>query len=140
MPYRCNPAKQRYFFCMLSVFCKLGWPEATSQLSPPNDSSPQHRPFRNGPREMVVSRDRKSTRLNSSHGYISYAVFCLKKKNTTIVTAIVIFIALYCSVYKSAANHLRHLHTWGSRTLCTGISSSTLRYCPFSYLNSSSMA
>src|SRR3989449_4671792 len=28
-------------------------------------------------------RDRKSTRLNSSHGYISYAVFCLKKKNNT---------------------------------------------------------
>src|SRR2546429_5105484 len=28
-------------------------------------------------------RDRKSTRLNSSHGYISYAVFCLKKKNTS---------------------------------------------------------
>src|SRR2546422_5503419 len=29
----------------------------------------------------VNSQDRKSTRLNSSHGYISYAVFCLKKKN-----------------------------------------------------------
>src|SRR2546429_4687312 len=28
-----------------------------------------------------VAPDRKSTRLNSSHGYISYAVFCLKKKN-----------------------------------------------------------
>src|SRR5687768_17976887 len=28
----------------------------------------------------VHDRDRKSTRLNSSHGYISYAVFCLKKK------------------------------------------------------------
>src|SRR5205809_773383 len=28
----------------------------------------------------VTFRDRKSTRLNSSHGYISYAVFCLKKK------------------------------------------------------------
>src|SRR2546422_1591850 len=27
------------------------------------------------------AEDRKSTRLNSSHGYISYAVFCLKKKN-----------------------------------------------------------
>src|SRR2546422_7382818 len=27
-----------------------------------------------------VIQDRKSTRLNSSHGYISYAVFCLKKK------------------------------------------------------------
>src|SRR2546429_4458699 len=31
---------------------------------------------------LTTSRiDRKSTRLNSSHGYISYAVFCLKKKN-----------------------------------------------------------
>src|SRR2546422_1993731 len=30
--------------------------------------------------EEVADRDRKSTRLNSSHGYISYAVFCLKKK------------------------------------------------------------
>src|SRR2546422_939213 len=29
---------------------------------------------------MIWRRDRKSTRLNSSHGYISYAVFCLKKK------------------------------------------------------------
>src|SRR2546422_8526688 len=28
----------------------------------------------------LEARDRKSTRLNSSHGYISYAVFCLKKK------------------------------------------------------------
>src|SRR3989337_3776424 len=32
-------------------------------------------------------RDRKSTRLNSSHGSISYAVFCLKKKNNIRVTA-----------------------------------------------------
>src|SRR3989449_7161536 len=38
--------------------------------------------------ELVIAlgrpgpRDRKSTRLNSSHGYISYAVFCLKKKKT----------------------------------------------------------
>src|SRR5687768_17801195 len=29
---------------------------------------------------VAGERDRKSTRLNSSHGYISYAVFCLKKK------------------------------------------------------------
>src|SRR3989449_8471765 len=29
---------------------------------------------------LVAIEDRKSTRLNSSHGYISYAVFCLKKK------------------------------------------------------------
>src|SRR2546429_6486547 len=31
---------------------------------------------------LTKSVDRKSTRLNSSHGYISYAVFCLKKKTT----------------------------------------------------------
>src|SRR2546429_6135210 len=35
------------------------------------------------------SEDRKSTRLNSSHGYISYAVFCLKKKKN------------YCGYYHS---------------------------------------
>src|SRR2546429_2526857 len=32
-------------------------------------------------RTLRVTTDRKSTRLNSSHGYISYAVFCLKKKH-----------------------------------------------------------
>src|SRR2546429_6538153 len=30
--------------------------------------------------QVTGAKDRKSTRLNSSHGYISYAVFCLKKK------------------------------------------------------------
>src|SRR5690606_42026649 len=35
------------------------------------------------PDERVLIRDRKSTRLNSSHVKISYAVFCLKKKTTT---------------------------------------------------------
>src|SRR2546422_3317494 len=43
----------------------LAWPR-------PSDSSPGPCP--------ASGRDRKSTRLNSSHGYISYAVFCLKKK------------------------------------------------------------
>src|SRR2546422_6820471 len=33
-----------------------------------------------GFRQNIPAGDRKSTRLNSSHGYISYAVFCLKKK------------------------------------------------------------
>src|SRR2546427_3457963 len=32
-------------------------------------------------RDQLLDRDRKSTRLNSSHSQISYAVFCLKKKN-----------------------------------------------------------
>src|SRR5687768_18260984 len=34
----------------------------------------------NGSSDQSLAADRKSTRLNSSHGYISYAVFCLKKK------------------------------------------------------------
>src|SRR2546429_4795912 len=38
------------------------------------------RPARTSPPSVCGKRDRKSTRLNSSHGYISYAVFCLKKK------------------------------------------------------------
>src|SRR2546429_6590896 len=37
----------------------------------------------NSTRHKKNERDRKSTRLNSSHGYISYAVFCLKKKKKT---------------------------------------------------------
>src|SRR3989449_5003795 len=39
-----------------------------------------------------ASLDRKSTRLNSSHGYISYAVFCLKKKK--------IFMFLYTCILR----------------------------------------
>src|SRR2546422_1839985 len=33
-------------------------------------------------KQDTATPDRKSTRLNSSHGYISYAVFCLKKKKS----------------------------------------------------------
>src|SRR2546429_4804285 len=36
-------------------------------------------------RKIHAMTDRKSTRLNSSHGYISYAVFCLQKKHNTFV-------------------------------------------------------
>src|SRR2546422_6830275 len=35
--------------------------------------------------------DRKSTRLNSSHGYISYAVFCLKKKKNSVLRFATVF-------------------------------------------------
>src|SRR2546430_7534313 len=37
------------------------------------------------PKKASSARDRKSTRLNSSHSQISYAVFCLKKKNGRII-------------------------------------------------------
>src|SRR2546422_7533642 len=45
------------------------------------------RKIRGGGRDAGAGQrreDRKSTRLNSSHGYISYAVFCLKKKKAKI--------------------------------------------------------
>src|SRR5687768_18105409 len=42
--------------------------------------------FRRELEQPRAGQDRKSTRLNSSHGYISYAVFCLKKKNIKIPT------------------------------------------------------
>src|SRR5438874_4023919 len=53
--------------------------EALQQVTEPGAA----RPVRNRLRNREQSRiDRKSTRLNSSHVEISYAVFCLKKKNT----------------------------------------------------------
>src|SRR2546422_5104887 len=53
------------------------WPGASRVYIPPNSiwTSP------NSAGCTRAMRDRKSTRLNSSHGYNSYAVFCLKKKN-----------------------------------------------------------
>src|SRR2546422_1222622 len=47
---------------------------------PGQDVWPQFEPSRGYAHRRI---DRKSTRLNSSHGYISYAVFCLKKKKKT---------------------------------------------------------
>src|SRR5687768_17831786 len=50
--------------------------------SPPRAAGQAKRASVEPPAELPSGRgeDRKSTRLNSSHGYISYAVFCLKKK------------------------------------------------------------
>src|SRR2546422_5353648 len=55
--------------------CSQSMTRTRSALCPPARSLPL--PLGEG------RGDRKSTRLNSSHGYISYAVFCLKKKNTS---------------------------------------------------------
>src|SRR5256886_8117002 len=51
---------------------------------PPNDGS-LHYVQRDGYAHAADLRDRKSTRLNSSHSQISYAVFCLKKKKSNSV-------------------------------------------------------
>src|SRR2546422_1412530 len=44
------------------------------------DASTRRIVLERGDVDFAMYIDRKSTRLNSSHGYISYAVFCLKKK------------------------------------------------------------
>src|SRR2546422_5160887 len=55
-----------------------GWPRRTAGSS--GASAHRARSPRGCPPGPPYGTDRKSTRLNSSHGYISYAVFCLKKK------------------------------------------------------------
>src|SRR2546422_5376012 len=56
-----------------------GTPTATSSCATARRTS-SSRAARTSRPSRSSSADRKSTRLNSSHGYISYAVFCLKKK------------------------------------------------------------
>src|SRR2546427_3082906 len=58
------------------------FPYTTLFRSPASPNCPHGRPgsFRSGSGRARTSSDRKSTRLNSSHSQISYAVFCLKKK------------------------------------------------------------
>src|SRR2546427_13102801 len=56
------------------------FPYTTLFRSAPRPSSPLRRPSPWLPRPWPDRLDRKSTRLNSSHSQISYAVFCLKKK------------------------------------------------------------
>src|SRR3712207_7165018 len=53
---------------------------ATLRVADPAGDQP---PTFNASTDLVSLRDRKSTRLNSSHANISYAVFCLKKKKNT---------------------------------------------------------
>src|SRR2546422_5931460 len=55
------------------------------------DADPPDARRRADPREHGA--DRKSTRLNSSHGYISYAVFCLKKKKRAKEIAVPVIVA-----------------------------------------------
>src|SRR5439155_15767101 len=66
----------------LQKFGSPGPPHRKAGACWPDTFDPAHTV---GPRRSLpnqVARDRKSTRLNSSHVAISYAVFCLKKKKT----------------------------------------------------------
>src|SRR5256885_3265445 len=59
------------------------FPYTTLFRSPLRRPPPLRRSTSTCPRPLVQPQDRKSTRLNSSHLVISYAVFCLKKKTYT---------------------------------------------------------
>src|SRR2546422_11029001 len=59
----------------ISATCRPFWSSCTATKVSPASGTPPRPRISTG-----VDGDRKSTRLNSSHGYISYAVFCLKKK------------------------------------------------------------
>src|SRR2546422_5603555 len=58
--------------------CSMGWWKLCSMYTFRTSGKP--RALSEEGLLNMLQRDRKSTRLNSSHGYISYAVFCLKKK------------------------------------------------------------
>src|SRR5438445_4603875 len=70
--------------CALPIFClrvRLFWQASFQTFGRPPEINHPHI----GPKLRIKGtlRDRKSTRLNSSHANISYAVFCLKKKKIT---------------------------------------------------------
>src|SRR2546422_9949519 len=67
--YSSNPIYRKYYEAYMDRVLEIWrlWDDIAHEKNP----------------QSVYVGDRKSTRLNSSHGYISYAVFCLKKKKKT---------------------------------------------------------
>src|SRR2546422_2959937 len=78
------PRSTLFPYTTLFRSCRLGIGHHRLRARFAGGLEPGVRHQRNFLREALhVLGDRKSTRLNSSHGYISYAVFCLKKKKKT---------------------------------------------------------
>src|SRR2546427_9235111 len=70
-------------FPYTTLFRSVDWADLTATVIDPSSLPIARRLRREAAREAYLRRpdgDRKSTRLNSSHSQISYAVFCLKKK------------------------------------------------------------
>src|SRR2546430_8319376 len=64
----------------LPIYRRSGFPEISQTVRRTMD---RHQVITHPSLEQIFEADRKSTRLNSSHSQISYAVFCLKKKKYT---------------------------------------------------------
>src|SRR2546429_5661297 len=84
------------------------WKASTMPI-PTDPIRPPLRRARGRPRS---GRDRKSTRLNSSHGYISYAVFCLKKKKSHLTTQSTSRMLPNISVVRAHARKPMSAHTF----------------------------
>src|SRR3989475_3153443 len=67
-------------FPYTTLFRSVTYPGPDGQLGTADDFTVRNQLHVPVGRPIVVHLDRKSTRLNSSHSQISYAVFCLKKK------------------------------------------------------------
>src|SRR5205809_7896119 len=80
--YLCSYSIFLFFFLMIRRPPRSTLFPYTTLFRSRQDEKPARQDEALGEAAQLLSRhqDRKSTRLNSSHGYISYAVFCLKKK------------------------------------------------------------
>src|SRR2546430_11622530 len=68
----------------ISLFCFMSNARTNEVIRPPEPDFPSFKAVVSSSNMRIMyflKSDRKSTRLNSSHSQISYAVFCLKKKN-----------------------------------------------------------
>src|SRR5205814_8964586 len=75
------PTRRSSDLCCDSIIAVGSWLASARYAIGPNASSPSSLGAGSSSTSPPAMRDRKSTRLNSSHLGISYAVFCLKKKN-----------------------------------------------------------
>src|SRR3712207_7758261 len=72
-------------------------PEAAAVIVPPRSTAVPSQMAESAPTQrdrhlQLIAEDRKSTRLNSSHANISYAVFCLKKKKQPFISVVRTFL------------------------------------------------
>src|SRR5260221_3112907 len=83
---------REFMVCLLGLACRFGIGTARRRCGPARPAGGRHRPASPAAsarppdswpgRRAACAADRKSTRLNSSHTVISYAVFCLTKKKS----------------------------------------------------------